>query len=303
MADLDIFRPFDDGAGKTNNEAEWRTFARMMQASGVDFGYLNGFQVYADSTGRQVKVKTGRAWVDGHYGENTSEKPISLATNGSGNPRIDRIVLQLNPSTNTISIEVVQGTPAATPAAPALTQSPTATWQITLAQVAIANGYSTVAAGDVTDERMMYTNSPRMYTPPYCELTKSAAQTLSPATPAKITWNTENADTDGMHSPTSNTSRITIQRAGIYLVSASVRFTSNSFTDARAEILINNTTTVAAAILYNLTGTGVPRLSPCGLAKLAANDYLEVEVEQGSAGSRDVSASSKFAACYQGAYG
>lgn len=150
MADLDVYRPFD---GQSITEAEWRTMARLWTPNGVDMTYNNGLQVYGDSSGRQVKVKTGRVWVDGFFGENTSEKTISLATNSSGNPRIDLIVAQVDPSTNKITIEVVQGTPAASPAIPSMTQSATGIYQVPLGYATLASGYSTVAAGDVTEYR------------------------------------------------------------------------------------------------------------------------------------------------------
>lgn len=304
MADLDEFRPFDSGIGKVNNEAQLRELFRGMADNGVDFGFANGFSVYGDSSGRQVKVRTGRAWVDGHYGESTSEKTIPLTTNTSGNPRIDRIVLRVSPTENKISIEVVVGTPAATPSAPALTQSPTGVYEITLAQVAIANGYSTVAAGDVTDERTLYTNSPRLFTPPYCELTRTASQTITHDAATKVTWDSEVADTDGMHSTSSNTSRITIQRAGIYLVSAYIRWENNPYSNVRVEVFINNSATLTAEKHTNMSGTETPRVQVAGVAKLAAGDYLEVEVQHVNTGtsSRNISQNSKFSACYLGAY-
>lgn len=150
---VDTYHPFDAGNGADVLEDRWRQMARLWAPPGVDLSYANKILVYGDSTGRQVKVPTGRAWIDGFYAEVTSEKTIALTTNTSGNPRIDRIVLQVDPSNNICEIAVVEGTPAATPAAPALTQSATGTYQIPLAQVAIADGYSTVAAADVTDER------------------------------------------------------------------------------------------------------------------------------------------------------
>lgn len=144
--------PFVGGGGTAVNEDQWSIMARFWAQSGVT-DYANKLEVYGDSSGRQVKVKTGRACVRGHWYENTAEETVAIAANASGNPRIDRVVLRLDPSANSIVLAVVQGTPAGSPSAPSLTQTDVATYELTLAQVAVANGASTITAGNVTDER------------------------------------------------------------------------------------------------------------------------------------------------------
>lgn len=144
--------PFVGGGGTAVNEDQWSIMARFWAQSGVT-DYANTLEVYGDSSGRQVKVKTGRACVRGHWYENTAVETVAIAANASGNPRIDRVVLRLDPSANSIVLAVVQGTPAGSPSAPSLTQTDVATYELTLARVAVANGASTIAAGDVTDER------------------------------------------------------------------------------------------------------------------------------------------------------
>ena len=144
--------PFVGGGGTAVNEDQWSIMARFWAQSGVT-DYANMLEVYGDSSGRQVKVKTGRACVRGHWYENTAEETVAIAANASGNPRIDRVVLRLDPSANSIVLAVVQGTPAGSPSAPSLTQTDVGTYELTLAQVAVANGASTITAGNVTDER------------------------------------------------------------------------------------------------------------------------------------------------------
>lgn len=144
--------PFVGGGGTAVNEDQWSIMARFWAQSGVT-DYANTLEVYGDSSGRQVKVKTGRACVRGHWYENTAVETLAIAANSSGNPRIDRVVLRLDPSANSIVLAVVQGTPAGSPSAPSLTQTDVGTYELTLAKVAVANGASTIAAGDVTDER------------------------------------------------------------------------------------------------------------------------------------------------------
>lgn len=110
---------------------------------------------YADGTGtRAVKVRADkRALVRGsHYDSGSSEITLNLAANGSGNPRIDTIVLRLDRSGYTVTEAIVQGTPAASPVAPTLTRDLGATgvWEFPLVDVAVANGATTISSGNLT---------------------------------------------------------------------------------------------------------------------------------------------------------
>lgn len=149
---LDLYLPFDAGAGANVTEDNWRKMARHWLGSGVLSNEDNELQVYGDSSGMQVKVKIGKGMIRGHYGETTVEKILPIAANASGNPRIDRVVLRGDFVNNRLEVDIIQGTPAASPAAPAVTQN-TSIWEQSLAQVAVANGAVTIAAGNVTDER------------------------------------------------------------------------------------------------------------------------------------------------------
>lgn len=146
--------PFDAGAGASSTETRWRAMAQhwVPGGSGVLATELNKLNTFGDSTGLQVKVDTGRAWVRGHFYENDALKTVAIGSNSSGNPRIDRVVVRNDHTANTIGVVVIPGTPAASPTAPAITQTSTV-WDVPLAQVAVANGAVTIAAGNVTDER------------------------------------------------------------------------------------------------------------------------------------------------------
>lgn len=149
--------PFDSGAGQNVIEAQWGEMARLWLCTGVcrfnrSHIDLNLFEVYADNSGLQVKVKSGTAWIEGFYVKSDAETIVTLATADATNPRIDRIILRLDRSANTISLTKLTGTPAGSPSAPALTQNST-TWEISLAKVTVAATDTLIAAGDVTDER------------------------------------------------------------------------------------------------------------------------------------------------------
>lgn len=143
--------PFDSG---TVDENTWSRMARVWGGNGI-IGYPGDTvaQVYGDSSGRQVKIRAGQAQVRGHHWRSDAEITKAIAANTSGNPRIDRVVLWLDPAANSITVSVITGTPGATPSPPALTQTDTANFAFPLAQVYVANGASTISAGNVTEER------------------------------------------------------------------------------------------------------------------------------------------------------
>lgn len=149
--------PFSNSPLETVDQ--WQDFAQNLLATGVIKGQLNEMLVYADSTGMQCKVKTGSAYIQGFFYKNDpTEVVLAIATANSSNPRIDRIVLQMDKSANSVVLAVLQGVPAVSPVAPALTQNNTR-WEISLAQVLVGASVSTIAAGNVTDERNFAKNA------------------------------------------------------------------------------------------------------------------------------------------------
>lgn len=141
--------PFDDAY---SYEADWSDMGRYWLQTGVIPNKLNDLEVYADSSGMQVKVKTGWAWMMGHMMQSDAEETVAITAADGSNDRIDRVVIGVDWTLNTIDIYMVDGTPAETPEAPALTQT-AATWEISLAQVLVSAGVITIASEKITDER------------------------------------------------------------------------------------------------------------------------------------------------------
>jgi hypothetical protein len=152
-----VYRPFDAGSGSNVTEDGWRDMARHWLATGVIAGEDNLAETYGDNSGMQVKTKTGKAWIRGHYWASDAEVTSAIAAADPANPRIDRLILRADFVGNTIAIAVLQGTAAAVPAAPALTQS-TSVWEISLARVAVGAGVGSILAANVTDERLFVEN-------------------------------------------------------------------------------------------------------------------------------------------------
>jgi len=126
----------------------------MFPTYGVITGEDNTLEVVeTDPIALAVKVNTGWAFVHGFWYQNTAFVTKSLAAADPDDPRIDRIILRLDTTVDfEITIEVLEGTPGAVPAAPTLTQTD-ATYEISLAQVLVAALETSVSDTEITDER------------------------------------------------------------------------------------------------------------------------------------------------------
>jgi hypothetical protein len=130
----------------------------------------------------QVRVAAGEAFVRGHYYQNTAQATVTLGTANATNPRIDAIVLELDLSLNKIALKAVQGTAAASPTAPTLTQTTTGVYQMLLAYVSVAAADTSITAGEVTDARTFMGQRVGVWT--------TATRPANPVAKATIGYNT-----------------------------------------------------------------------------------------------------------------
>ncbi len=104
-----------------------------------------------------VKVEPGAAMVYGYtyalMDDGGDDKTLTLSASGSAD-RIDRIALKLDLSAGgrSLSLEVKQGVPGASPVAPAL-ESTALVKEISLGQVRVPAAASVLTAAHITDER------------------------------------------------------------------------------------------------------------------------------------------------------
>jgi hypothetical protein len=145
---------FPNSATGTATEAQWELYTTANARDGIIKNQLNEYLVYGDSSGMQVKVKSGFAMLSGIGGHNAAEGTLTLAAAHATLNRIDRIVLHLDKTSPAqMSVKVVQGTNSATPSAPALTNTSTIV-EKSLAYVYVGAAVSTIAADVVVDERL-----------------------------------------------------------------------------------------------------------------------------------------------------
>lgn len=147
--------------GKSTGQTGTYFHSDLMRAfsimnNGVVAGYENELEVTAAGLAMEVTVDTGLFFMEGHPLYFSEATDVVITANASGNPRIDVIAISFTmPGENeegSAEIIAIAGTPAGSPTAPALTQT-SALWQESLAEVAVANGASAIALGNVTDDR------------------------------------------------------------------------------------------------------------------------------------------------------
>jgi len=100
-----------------------------------------------------VEVTAGSAIVRGTWYNSSATETLAIGPNASGNPRIDTIILRKDYAAQTIRLVVLPGAPAVAPSVPALTQTDGVTWEIPLADIAVANGFATLANTTITPRR------------------------------------------------------------------------------------------------------------------------------------------------------
>lgn len=215
---------------------EWSKIAGSWSATGVIRSILNELLVYADSTGMQVKVKSGAAFIKGIYYESDSEITLPIGAANSSNPRIDRVIIRLDLTTETIQLAVLQGVPAVSPVAPVTTNN-ASRWEIGIAEITVSAAAVTIAANKVNDTR-----SHTGVANPYFTLSQSAVNVPSANTLTQIPFDVPNIINS--MSFTTGSSEITFNENGMYFIQMQCNM-SGVNPDQTGEVLIrryfNNT--------------------------------------------------------------
>ena len=126
--------------------------------------------------------------------------------------------------------------------------------------------------------------------PPQCSVYNSSVQSVPDSTITALLCGSESLDNNGMHSTTSNTSRIIAIAAGRYTFTGTASFAANATGMRRLTFRLNGTTeydlvqVVATSVLSNVI------LSASRTFTLAANEYMEMVVHQSSGGALNVTA-------------
>ena len=114
----------------------------------------------------------------------------------------------------------------------------------------------------------------------------NANQTIASGTWTTLSFNSERYDTDNIHDPTTNNSRLTCRAAGKYLIIAHGYFASNA-TGIRAMRLLLNGLELIGYFQAHVGADGYWRGIVSTTYNLAVDDYVEVQVNQTSGAELD----------------
>ena len=160
-------------------EAQFSEWATNFQETGVQ-GSPDGTELTITVTGSDLNltVAAGQAFIRGHYYINTSDLVLAVTSAGT-NTRIDIVVVELDPETNTIVTKLVQGEAVSVdPVAPTLTQSATGIYQLPIATLTIPASTVVITSGMLTDTRTFMGNRVGIWTTATRPANPTAYQTL-----------------------------------------------------------------------------------------------------------------------------
>lgn len=130
---------------------------------------------------------------------------------------------------------------------------------------------------------------------PHAAVFNSAAQSIPDSTHTALTFDSEHVDVGGMHSTSSNTSRLTIPSGadGWYDVGGCVEFAAVNTTGIReVELRLNGLSLIA---IQQVTAANiVQQVTVNRKSQLVAGDYIELTVFQSSGGALNVNASALY---------
>lgn len=142
------------GGDRLYNAEDMTDYFEGLITDGVYEAVGDALIVLAAGNGMGVTVGTGRAIVGMHWLKNTEVLPLTLSAADVQYERIDLIVMRCDEteSGRAVTIEIKEGTPAATPAAPVLERSETVT-ELMLAKIRVKKGVTTIYQANITDTR------------------------------------------------------------------------------------------------------------------------------------------------------
>ena len=138
------------GGDRLYDASKFAEYFAAFIGTGVFPEPTTGLQVQVD-TGMNVKIKTGKAWINGYILVSDADYTEAIPSEAVLN-RIDRIVVRLHYANREMTIVRKAGTAASTPVAPAVTRDANM-YELSLATITINAGTSTITSGMISDTR------------------------------------------------------------------------------------------------------------------------------------------------------
>lgn len=141
-------------APNSHSQTDLAEVFSFLASTGYKRNSYNDLEVIESSPAAMtVSLSTGQAWIEGYYAYNDAAAPVTIEAADGALNRIDRVILRCDYLTNLeITVEVLKGTAAATPTAPALTRAG-GIYEISLAQIYVGAAVVAIYNANITDER------------------------------------------------------------------------------------------------------------------------------------------------------
>ena len=154
MAEYLPFNSILDGEGNPDRAVkaeDWAWYFSTFIGNGVFPKPTDGLQVVA-SSGMNIGIKAGYGFINGYAFRNSAEVTKAIGTADGALGRIDRVVLRWDLTNRVMVLDILQGTPSASPVAPTLTRAADK-YELALADVSVAAGVTTITQSMITDRR------------------------------------------------------------------------------------------------------------------------------------------------------
>ena len=130
---------------------DWAAYFASFISNGVFAEPSDNLQVLIN-TGMGISIKPGISFVNGYRYQNTTDLIKTLAVADGIYNRIDRVVIRWSLLDRNITAAVLQGAPATTPVAPALTRD-AEIYELALADIYVGAGVTSIVQSNITDRR------------------------------------------------------------------------------------------------------------------------------------------------------
>jgi hypothetical protein len=150
MAEISRFFA-DDGGDRLYGSADFAEYFAALIGNGVFPSPASGLQIVVGS-GMSVRESIGQGWINGYWYKNTLAKDLTVSAADATNPRITRVILQLDLATKAITCILRNGTATASPVAPGYNRT-SAQYELVLADIYVPAGATSITDANITDQR------------------------------------------------------------------------------------------------------------------------------------------------------
>jgi len=222
----------------------------------------------------QSSVEVGTMWIEGYRNVVSAAGNVTHAAADVTNPRIDIICIEKNSDNGTraSSVKIIEGTPAASPSAPALTQTSTI-WQEALSEVLIPAGETDADNFTYTDRRAIAASTYDLSDRVFYSLKRGTSDQTSGT---DVEFEAVVNDDDGIWQ-SGDPEQLPIPEDGEYLITWKIYFESTVYTTYN---LTNAYFKVGGSILqidkiFFINGVG--EWKGAKVLRLSAGDYLSLQ--------------------------